>query len=791
VTRQADTLRVLDAIGKRVLWLSAWMVHRANARPSVDGTKVGGHQASSASVVSLLTALYFGALGPDDVVAVKAHASPAFYAIQYLRGRLTAADLERLRDFDGLQAYPSRRKNPAIIDLSTGSMGLGAVAATFAALADRYIADHDLTAGAAADRQKHGERASLLEHGGPRRAPHVPPARNRYVIVVGDAELDEGNVWEALGEEIVSTLDNVLWIVDINRQSLDRVIADARPRQLAQMFGAAGWHVIELRYGSRLRALFGRPGGERLRQRLDAMSHRDYHRLLRSAGGAARKALVTAPDGSIDTALDGLLAGVSDEDVLGLVGDLGGHDLALIQQAYAEAAQVRGRPSVILAHTIKGWGLPFAADPLNHTMVTTDAQIVALRDALGVTAGAEWAAFAPSSDEAAWIAALPPLFSPPPPAPVPDVPETLDEEYGARASTQEAFGRVLGALGRLSAADAIVTTSADVAVTTHLSGWMNRRGIYWPSTRPDPFADTPQAVTWKESPAGQHVELGIAEHDLFLLLGAFGLSAELAGRTLLPIGTLYDPFVTRGLDALYHALYAGGRFVVVATPSGISLSPEGGAHQSVITPGIGVTLPGITYYEPAFAREVEWVLLHALRGIADRSGDSVYLRLTTRPVEQALGPAPTAEYRERVLRGGYRLIDGRAQAGYDAERAVHVFAAGAMVPEAVQAMTVLRQRGVSPSLFVATSPDLLYRGLRERRPYLEELVEADEEDVPVVSVIDGHSHALAFIGSALGVPQMALGVDSFGQSGARADLYRHYGIDAAAIVRAASVLLGG
>ncbi len=785
------TLRVLDSIQRRVLWLSAWMVHRANARPGVDGTKVGGHQASSASVVSLLTALYFGALGPDDVVAVKAHAAPAFYAIQYLRGRLRAADLEALRDFDGLQAYPSRRKNPRIIDLSTGSMGLGAVAATFGALATRYIADHKFATGGQADPKKHGQWASLLEHGGPRRAPHVPPARFRYVILVGDAELDEGNVWEAMGEEIVSTLDNVLWIVDINRQSLDRIVADGRPRQLAEMFRACGWHVIDLRYGSRLRALFARRGGERLRQRLDAMSHRAYHRLLRSAAGVARKALVTAPEGSIDAGVDRLLAAVSDEELTGLVADVGGHDLALIQQAYAEAAQVRTRPTVILAHTIKGWGLPFAADPLNHTMVTTDAQIVALRDALGVTAGAEWDAFPPSSEEATWIAALPPLFSPPPPPPAPAVPQTLDEEYGERASTQEAFGRVLGALGRLPVADAIVTTSADVAITTHLSGWMNRRGIYWPVARPDPFADTPQAVTWKESPGGQHVELGIAEHDLFLLLGAFGLSAELAGTVLLPIGTLYDPFVTRGLDALYHALYAGGKFVVVATPSGISLSPEGGAHQSVITPGIGVALPGITYYEPAFAREVEWILLGALRGIADRSGDSLYLRLTTKPVDQALAPPPTAGYRERVLRGGYRLLDARVEPGYDSERAVHVFAAGAMVPEAVQAVTQLRQRRVFPSLFVVTSPDLLYRGLRERRPYLEELVGADEEDVPIVSVLDGHSHALAFLGSALGVPQMALGVDTFGQSGGRADLYRHYGVDADAIVRAACVLLGG
>ena len=334
--------------------------------------------------------------------------------------------------------------------------------------------------------------------------------------------------------------------------------------------------------------------------------------------------------------------------------------------------------------------------------------------------------------------------------------------------------------------------SADVAVTTHLAGWINRKGVYFPTAKPPAFADLPLAVQWKESPAGQHIELGIAEHNLFLLLGALGLARELSGTTLLPIGTLYDPFVPRGLDALYHALYSGAKFVVVATPSGVSLAPEGGAHQSVITPGVGVALPAIAYFEPAFAREVEWILLDALRGLADRTGESVYLRLSTKPVDQSLAPAPSAEYRARVLRGAYRLIDARGEPGWDAEgNAVHVFAAGAMVPEAVQASRLLRARGVLASLFVVTSPDRLYRDLRGRATYLEALVGADEEGVPIVSVLDGHSHALAFIGGALGVPQLALGVDDFGQSGTRADLYRHYGIDAPAIARAATVLLGG
>ena len=759
-----DELQLLESIQRRVLWLAALTVHHANTRPNPDGTKVGGHQPSSTSVVSLMTALYFGRLSSRDVVATKAHASPVLYAIEYLRGRLTADDLRSLRVLGGLQAYPSRRKNPAIIDLSTGSMGLGAVTASFAALAGRYV---DGRAG--------------------------PRSPERFIAMVGDAELDEGNVWESLLEEHVAGLGNLLWIVDMNRQSLDRITPDTRRRHIAEWFGAAGWRVMELRWGRRLEALFGRPGGERLRSRLESMANAEYQALLRRPAGAARKALVTGADGQIDAALDRFLGDLSDEALHSLVADVGGHDLAAILDAFDEAGRERSGPCVILAQTIKGWGLPLAGDPMNHGALLSAAQMEALRESLGVAAGREWDAFPESSPEGRLIAGRPaPYVSPPLHGAVPEIPDSLDESYPAQASTQEAFGRALGKLGRVPAGDHIVTLSADVAVTTHLAGWINRKGVWAPSPRPDFFAETPQMVQWKQSPAGQHVELGIAEHNLFLALGAFGLSRELSGVPLLPIGTLYDPFVTRGLDALYHALYAGGKFIVVATPSGVSLSPEGGAHQSVITPGIGVTLPGIAYYEPAFALEVEWILLHALAELLDRErGESLYLRLSTKPVDQSLAPAASADYRARVLRGGYRLVDARVEPGWDPEgNAVHLFAAGVMVPEAVEAARTLRAEGILASVFTVTSPDKLYRGLRDPRPYLEELVTPEEEDVPVVSVHDGHSHGLSFLGSALGVPQMALGVDHFGQSGSRRDLYAHYGIDGAAIAAASRTLLG-
>ncbi len=757
-------LEILDRIQRRLLWLSTWMVHHANAlRPNADGVKVGGHQASSASVVSLLTALYFKALRPGDVVAVKAHAAPAFYAAQYLRGRLAAPALRELRSFGGLQAYPSRRKNPELVELSTGSMGLGAVQATFGALATRYLVDHG-----------------------------APGGPERVIVMVGDAELDEGNVWEALAEEAIGHLANVLWIVDVNRQSLDRIVPDTRRRQLPALFASFGWRVIELRWGRRLQGLFARPGGHVLRERVETMAYAEYHSLLRLGPAAVRKALVTTAAGDADGALEALLADVADATLAALIGDVGGHDLAGILDALAEASSERERPRVILAHTIKGWGLPLAGDPLNHTALLTAAQVEELRAAMGLSPGAEWSGFADGSPEAEWIRRLPPLFTPPAPRARPaPVPEALAESYAGELSTQEAFGRVLGALSRLPIAESMVTVSADVAITTHLAGWINRRGVYLPRGRPNYFAELPLAVQWRESERGQHIELGIAEHNLFLLLGALGLAHELSGTTVLPIGTLYDPFLARGLDALYHALYSGARFVVVATPSGVSLAPEGGAHQSVITPGIGIALPDLAYYEPAFAREVEWILLESLTALSERRGDSLYLRLSTRPLDQTLAPPPSASYRAAALAGGYRLVDARGDPAWDPEtNAVHLFATGVMVADTVAASRQLRQAGILASVFVVTSPDRLYRGLRQPRPHLEQMVGPEEEGVPLVSVLDGHSHTLAFLGSALGVPQLALGVDHFGQSGSRAALYHHYGIDADAIARAARTLLG-
>lgn len=776
---EAD-LATLESIQQRVLWLSTQMIHHANnVRPNRDGTKVGGHQASSASVVSILTALYFGYLRADDRIANKPHSSPAFHAIQYLLGFLDRRYLTTLREFHGLQAYPSRTKDPDEVHFSTGSVGLGAVAPLFAALADRYAS------------LRFGQTAA-----------------RRYVAVVGDAELDEGNVWEAVAEEALRGLGNVLWVVDNNRQSLDRVVPGIRAAKLKALFKAEEWHVVEAKYGRRLQAAFARPGGEVLRRRIDDMANEEYQVMIRLPGAAARARLldIASPDRE---ALARVVADVPDEELPALLADLGGHDLVELLRAFAAADAEPDRPTVVFAYTIKGWGLPIAADALNHAALLNAEQIEALREVSGIAPGAEWEGFAPESAEGRLCAAAAARLRAAPaaaPAPV-EVPASLGGRVPASASSQETFGNLLLQLARLPGiGERLVTTSPDVAVSTNLGSWINRAGVFSAEPQADYAPETPRLLRWQPGPRGQHIELGISEMNLYMLLGQLGLSAELNGHQLLPIGTVYDPFVLRGLDALIYSLYSGARFIFAATPSGITLSPEGGAHQASITPSVALELPGLHAYEPCFAREVEWCLLEGLRGLVDgEAGFATALRLTTRPVDQGLLEPALARLGEeelcrQVLAGGYRLIE--APAAVNGPR-VLIAVAGALVPEAVAAAGMLHAEGVAATVLNLTSADRLYAGLRGRRlghvlaatvspaaGHLDALIPPAERRAPIVTVLDGASHALAFLGGVFGAPVVPLGVDTFGQSGARADLYREAAVDSESIVNAALVALG-
>ncbi|MCC6628514.1 MAG: pyruvate dehydrogenase [Chloroflexi bacterium] len=783
VDAAALDLAALDQVQRRVLWLATNMIHHANhLRPNPDGSKVGGHQASSASVVSILTALYLAHLRPGDRVLVKPHASPVFHALQYLLGNLDRAYLPQLRTFHGLQAYPSRTKDPDHPDFSGGSVGLGPVAPLFAALADRY--------------------AGL--HFGPQRP-------RRFISIVGDAELDEGNVWEAIGEEAVAGLGNVLWIVDLNRQSLDRVVPGIRAARLKALFAGNGWHVVEAKYGRRLQAAFSRPHGEALRHRIDDMSNEEYQAMIRLPGPEARLRLLDTTEPGMD-ALAQAVADVPDDDLPDLLADLGGHDLSVLLETYAAADRVTAQPTIIFAYTIKGWGLSFAGDAHNHSALLNQTQIDRLRDELAVPLDDEWAAFPATSTAGQLCAsAAARLASEPAPAASALRPEDIPHQLGGRMpatlSTQEAFGNLVASLARVPGlAERLVTTSPDVAVSTSLGNWINRAGVFASEAQRDFTPETQRMLRWQPGPRGQHIELGISEMNLFMLLGQLGLSAELNGQLLLPIGTVYDCFVLRGLDALVYSLYSGAKFVFAGTPSGISLAPEGGAHQSTVTNSLGMELPNLHMYEPAFGREVEWCLLQGLRSCCDRDhGRATYLRLTTRAIDQtimepALARLGEDELRRQVLAGGYRLIE--PPAGLVGPVA-HIAATGAVMPEAAEAARLLHAEGVAAVVLNLTSPDRLYAGLRHVRRghvvagtvsgaagHLEELIAPADRRAPIVTALDGASHALAFLGGVFGAPVVPLGVDRFGQSGLRADLFRDEAIDAESIANAVLVGLG-
>ena len=770
-----DDLAVLESIQLRVLWLATFMVHHANkVRENLDLIKVGGHQASSASVVSILTALYFDFLRAGDRVAIKPHASPAFHACKYLLGALDKEYLTTLRAWHGLQAYPSRTKDPDSVDFSTGSVGLGCVAPNYAALTERYVASHFGRA----------------------------DARPRFISVLGDAELDEGSVWETVAEPVLEGVDNLIWIVDLNRQSLDRVVPGIRVERLRAMFAANGWAVIDAKYGRRLEAACRRPGGELLRRRIDDLPNDEYQRLLRAPEEELAQRLAAS-----DEALGEFAAAFEPSELARVVADLGGHDLSVLRAALA-AADAAAKPAVIFAYTIKGWWLPIAGDPLNHSALLSTEQIAQLASDLGVPDGQELERFEAGSQEAelcrssAERLGLGGFERPQAPAAI-EIPSDLGADYPGSISTQRAFSLAISDLARSHAAvaDRVVTASPDVATSTNLGGWINRRGIFAASDRADVFSDAgPRLLQWNERRNGQHIELGISENNLFLLLGALGLSEELFSELLFPIGTLYDPFVCRGLDALIYGLYSGARFIVVATPSGVSLGPEGGAHQSVITPSIGLELPQLTYWEPAFALETEWALLEALRSVAARSdGGSSYLRLSTRPMDQALfevprGVAKREDLRASVLSGAHRVL---GEAGSE----VTIAACGVMVAEAAAAARQLLEDDVVVDVISVTSPGRLYRGYQKAQgagfdevnrgglaqPWSHPVFEGS--DSPIVTVIDGHPHTLAWLPGALGRRGATLGVTGFGRSGTSAELYREFAIDAEAIVTAAISLL--
>ncbi|HEX3710566.1 MAG TPA: transketolase [Pseudolabrys sp.] len=783
-----DDIAALRELEKKILWLASWTIHNANhLRDTSDGLKVGGHQASSASLATILTALYFAVLKPADRVAVKPHASPIFHAIQYLLGKQTRERLQAFRGYKGAQSYPSRTKDVDDVDFSTGSVGLGVAQTLFSSLVQDYV-------------RAHGWGLERPE--------------GRMVALVGDAELDEGNIFEALLEGWKHGLRNCWWVIDYNRQSLDAVVREGLWERYEQLFKNFGWNVVILKYGSLQQAAFKEPGGERLRQWIDNCPNQLYSALVFAGGAAWRKRLTDeiGDQGDVTRLIDKR----SDDELASLMNNLGGHDLPSVLDAFRAADN--DKPTCFIAYTIKGFGLPMAGHKDNHAGLMTPAQMEVFRKAMGVREGHEWDHFEglglPAErlqdflDRVPFAAAGERRLQ----APAIDVPDELKTPFVPVTSTQTGFGALLNEVGRSDSAFAqrIVTTSPDVTVSTNLGAWVNRRGLFAHEAMADIFKSEriPSTFNWEFSPKGQHIELGIAEMNLFILLSALGLSHSINGERLLPVGTLYDPFIARGLDALNYACYQDARFIIVATPSGITLAGEGGAHQSIAEPLIGLAQDGLASFEPAYVDELAAIMAFAFgyiqksggeisekNWLRDETGGSIYLRLSTRPIEQIERPM-TAELRQGIVDGAYWM----RKPGPNAQ--VVVAYSGAIAPEAIEATGLMAEDRRDVGLLAVTSADRLNagwtaaqrareRGLVHARSHIERLLADVPPHCGIVTVLDAHPATLAWLGAVAGHRTRALGVEHFGQTGSLAELYRHYGIDTNAIVAAAQTIAPG
>jgi pyruvate dehydrogenase E1 component len=646
--------------------------------------------------------------------------------------------------------------------------------------------------------------------------------QGRMVALVGDAELDEGNVYEALFEAWKHDVRNVWWVIDYNRQSLDSIATDQSFGRIATLFGDFGWNVITLKYGRALRAVFARPGGEALRDWLDACPNALYSALVFKGGGAWREHL--ARDLGAVPAVRALLDAYDDAALARLMTNLGGHDLAGVLDAFHGVAD--DRPTCFIAYTIKGHGLPLAGHKDNHPGLMTSEQMAAFKQSMGVADGSEWDPYAavdvPVDRLQRFLAGVPfrrrgrrRLTAARVPAPA-----MLPVPAADRLSTQEGFGRILVDLARSGTplAERIVTTSPDVTITTNLGGWVNQRDVFHRRPRDDVFIEEQvlSAQRWRMSPVGQHIELGIAENNLFLCLAALGLSHSLFGERLVPIGVLYDPFIERGLNALAYACYQDARFILVATPSGITLAPEGGAHQSIATPLIGMAQDGIAAFEPAFVDELAVILAWAFDYIQregetrpeggtgapmheawvrepwvrEAGGGSVYLRLSTRPIDQP-DRQTTPALAEAIIDGGYWLVPPAPGAR------LAIAYQGAVAPQALAAFCQIQEDEPGAGLLAVTSADRLNAGWHAAqharrqgdapvRSAAERLLAPLAADAALVTVLDGHPATLAWLGGVAGLRVYPLGVEHFGQSGGLSEIHHHYRIDADAILAAAA-----
>ena len=543
---------------------------------------------------------------------------------------------------------------------------------------------------------------------------------------------------------MVARLGEVMWVVDLNRQSLDRVVPDIAAGRLAAMFEAAGWHTVMVKYGPLLQQ---RPD---LRARIDAMPNEEYQRLLRADAPELRE--------RIEVDVDDL----DDAELLATFRDLGGHDLAGLIDGYRQADEVRDRPIVVFAYTIKGWSLPTEGHPANHSALLNHAQYRELAAKLGEDAEDPFAPLEPGSPEARAVRARRAAGSGAArrrAVPAPKVPPDLGRKHTGNASHPAGLRALLrrphprGARGGRPRRHGVARTSARPPTSAAGS---TRPGIWNPGDRIDWFADdTDTLVRWRESrPRPPHR----ARHRRGQPRRRCSASSARPGRATASRCCRSARSTTRScaraLEPWSFGIYAGGQSILVGTPSGVTLGPEGGAHQSVITPSIGIEQPGCVAYEPAFGQDFEWCFLHALSQLGKPGGTSAYFRLSHAP------DRPVAAHRARARR---RSRAATRCSGRTSARGRSIAVMGALVPRRCRRRADPRRRrgrSASPAPTCCSAPSRpAPASATATRDTLDAAVPPGRPDRQ--RCVDGHPHTLAF----LGAPITCLGVQRFGQAG--------------------------
>ena len=881
---------VLRRITRRAFAHTMAMIHEANARGDVaeGDPKVGGHPASCASCLDLLAALHLVVREPGDYVCCKPHAAPADHALHRLLGLFRHQDgqwfseaeaeavMGQLRAFpvDGrpvFQSYHSEFDPDAFHFLPSGSVGIPPVVSVYLALAHRYA----------------------NSHGWDLPQPH-------FWSLIGDSEFREGSLMEVLPEVAERELGNVTWIVDYNRQNLDgtrmpnmRGLRGTDADRILRTAEANGWRVIQVEHGSFRKQVFQRAGGDALREVMETgFSDYAFQMLLWKNDAPVIREAILHRSKKCKAALDKL----TDPEVLRMFGDLGGHDLEeLVAALRASKEQREGEPAqpcLMIVHTIKGHGLDCTASPGNHSALTSDDEIAKLLAEQGTDAARPYANFAADSAEGRFLAtrgqqmrdgfaaweAMRDANRAKVLAGMGTIPESLDVnlKIAPVAHTQWMWGQLAAKLVRIgvfdelaragkaagkdlspdeqrwsAVADLVLTMAPDVGTSTNINPAMDEK-IFGPEfeenlekkfelrerLRPE-LSPTHEAWT-------RHIRFEIAEANCMSAAGAFGRMGAYVGVPLLPMMTVYDFFIKRALDQLYYNLYWGSGFVLMGTPSGIALAPEGAQHSWKSD----IQIPNLITWEPAFAQELDWILCDAIRRHVENDNvgrRGVLIRAVTRGIRQDIliknlrrqvrfklempagavlgvdqadgglpeGEVPAipdadifAQLRTDVLAGGYFLRSYHGYRGYSpGENVVHLFVMGALVKEAVDASDLLLERGVYADVIVVSSSDLLL-GLNGRKDGYAHLVETlgidgrlwlrpdgqpgreiDTVDlagrrIPIVSVHDGEEGLLDNVGSIVGVKQTSLCVRKFSKSGTPAHVFGYHGLDAESIAQA-------